>query len=238
MTEPFDTLLAVQAHDTALDQLRRRLETMPERIALDGLLTRRVSLEAEAATVRKEVEALAERQRALEEQITLTATRRHEIERRMESGQVSAARDLQAMDHEVQQLAARQSRLEEEEMALLEEEEPLDVALAEQESVTAGMAVEQSELERAVASTEAELARAIEETEALRATEASSLPAELADRYERIRARLGGVGAARLVGDRCDGCHLALPSVDVDRIRHLPPAEFATCPQCDRILVH
>jgi hypothetical protein len=24
----------------------------------------------------------------------------------------------------------------------------------------------------------------------------------------------------------------------VERIRHLPPDEFATCDQCDRILVH
>ena len=64
------------------------------------------------------------------------------------------------------------------------------------------------------------------------------LPEELAQRYEGLRSRLGGVGAARLVGDRCDGCHLTLPSVEVERIRQLPPDTFATCPQCDRILVH
>ena len=63
-------------------------------------------------------------------------------------------------------------------------------------------------------------------------------PSELAQRYEVLRSRLGGVGAARLVGDRCDGCHLTLSSVEVERIRRLPPEEFATCAQCDRILVH
>ena len=26
--------------------------------------------------------------------------------------------------------------------------------------------------------------------------------------------------------------------IEVDRIRHLPPNEVATCPQCDRMLVH
>jgi hypothetical protein len=46
------------------------------------------------------------------------------------------------------------------------------------------------------------------------------------------------VGAARLVGDRCDGCHLTLPSVEVERIRHLSADQFAICTQCDRILVH
>jgi len=45
-------------------------------------------------------------------------------------------------------------------------------------------------------------------------------------------------GAARLVGDRCEGCHLTLPSMELERIHHLSADTFATCPQCDRILVH
>ena len=72
----------------------------------------------------------------------------------------------------------------------------------------------------------------------LRAEHARGLPDDLAERYEFLRSRLGGVGAARLVGDRCGGCHLNLPSVEIERIRRLPADEFATCPQCDRILVH
>ena len=44
----------------------------------------------------------------------------------MQTGEVSASRDLQAMDGEVHQLASRQAQFEEEEIALLEEEEPLD----------------------------------------------------------------------------------------------------------------
>ena len=69
---------------------------------------------------------LAGRQRRLEEQIAAAAKRRHEIELRMQSGEISASRDLQAMDHEVHQLADRQAQFEEDELALLEEEEPLD----------------------------------------------------------------------------------------------------------------
>jgi predicted nucleic acid-binding Zn-ribbon protein len=72
----------------------------------------------------------------------------------------------------------------------------------------------------------------------VRAERAADLPTDLAERYERLRARLDGVGAAKLVGDRCDGCHLNLSSVELERLRHLRADEFATCPQCDRILVH
>jgi len=83
-----------------------------------------------------------------------------------------------------------------------------------------------------------ELRAAIELAQTARAAVATGLPDELAERYERLRTHLGGVGAARLVGNRCDGCHLTLPSVEVERIHQLPADTFATCPQCDRILVH
>ena len=61
--------------------------------------------------------------------------------------------------------------------------------------------------------------------------------AALAARYETLRARLKGTGAARLIGTRCDGCHLELSSGEVEKIRALPPGEVATCEQCGRILV-
>jgi predicted nucleic acid-binding Zn-ribbon protein len=123
-------------------------------------------------------------------------------------------------------------------MALLEEEEPLDALLAEHRAASGVLAAEAERLRAAVAEAESDIVVTIAAEEALRAESASGLPEELAQRYEALRSRMGGVGAARLVGDRCDGCHLTLPSVEVERIRLLPPDEFATCDQCDRILVH
>jgi len=238
MAEPFDTLMQVQQHDTSLDQLRHRVNTLPERAELVEVEGRRSALGEAIAGVEAQVDDLTSRQRLLEEQIAAAARRRHEIEQRMRSGEVSASRDLQAMDQEVQHLADRQSRFEEEELALLEEEEPLDTLLAEHRRAAAALDADVDRLMAAVATAGAEIAVAIAAEEALRAERAGSLPDELAQRYELLRSRLGGVGAARLVGDRCDGCHLTLPSVEVERIRHLPPEEFATCDQCDRILVH
>jgi predicted nucleic acid-binding Zn-ribbon protein len=238
MAEPFDTLMQVQEHDTTLDQLRHRIETLPERAELAEVGRRRTALGAAMGEVQALVEDLAGRQRQLEEQIAATARRRHEIEQRMESGEISSSRDLQAMDQEVQQLAVRQSRFEEEELALLEEEEPLDAQLAEHRAAATVLDGEAVRLEAAIAAAQAEISTTIVAEEALRAASAAGLPEQLAGRYEVLRSHLGGVGAARLVGDHCDGCHLTLSSVEVERIRHLPPEEFATCDQCDRILVH
>jgi predicted nucleic acid-binding Zn-ribbon protein len=238
MAEPFDTLIEVQAHDTTLDQLQHRMASLPERLELREVEKRQRTLDAAAAEVGSQVDDLTGRQQRLEEQIAAAARRRHEIEQRMQSGEVTASRDLQAMDQEVHQLSARQSQFEEDEIALLEEEEPLDSLLAEHQAAAAALAADVVRLNRAIAEAEQEISVSILSEQELRAESASRLPEELATRYEGLRARLGGVGAARLVGDRCDGCHLTLSSVEVERIRRLPPEEFATCTQCDRILVH
>jgi uncharacterized protein len=238
MTEPFDTLLEVQLHDTTLDQLRRRKVTLPEQAELRAVEERAATLTAEGVELRALVDALAARQQALEEQIAQAAARRHTLEQRMLGGEVMAARDLQAMDTEVHHLAERQAEFEEQELILVEEEDPLDLALAENERTLAELAVEAERLRGVVDESLRTLDESIVVEEATRAEVAVGLPAELAERYEALRAHLGGVGAARLVGDQCDGCHLTLPSKEVERIRRLPPEEFATCDQCGRILVH
>jgi uncharacterized protein len=238
MAEPFDTLMEVQGHDITIDQLRHQIGSMPERSELAEVRKRQASLGAVLSDLGAQVDDLASRQDKLEAQIAGAAARRHEIEARMETGEVSASRDLQAMDREVHHLASRQAEFEEEEIALLEEEEPLDQALAVRQAESSTLEGEATRLVEAIAEAETTIALALREEESARADDAARLPADLAERYEFLRARLGGVGAARLVGDRCDGCHLTLPSVEVERIRHLPPDQFATCDQCDRILVH
>jgi len=238
MAEPFDTLLQVQAHDTTLDQLHHRWETLPERAALAAEAARRRALAGELAEVQAAVDDLVARQRALEERIASSARRRHELEERMRTGAAFAPRDLQAMDHEVHQLEERQRHLEEEEITLLEEEEPLDEALAGHRRTEAELAAEMERLEAAIAEAGVTIRAAVAEEEQQRAACAARLPSDLAERYERLRSHLGGVGAARLVGDRCDGCHLTLPSVEVERIRGQPTDVIVSCPQCDRILVH
>jgi uncharacterized protein len=238
MAEPYDTLLQVQEHDTALDQLRHRLEAMPERLALAGVRERQAALAVAVADVQARVDDLAGCQAELEERIAASATRRHTLEERMRSGAVTASKDLQAMDHEVGQLADRQRGLEDEELVLMEEQEPLDAELARHGATAADLEAEAARLTGEVAAAEVDLRAAIEAEEAVRAGLAAGLPTELAERYERLRAHLGGIGAARLVGDRCEGCHLTLPSMELERLHHLPADTFATCPQCDRILVH
>ncbi len=234
---PFTVLLEVQDLDTAIGQLEHRKRTLPERQELTGLEQQLGELAARTAESEGQRAALVERQRRLEQQIAALSDRRRTVEERLYSARGSAARDLQAMDEEVHHLADRRRVLEDDELALMEEQEPLDEALASLhgEAARLGEAADsvRGRLGAADAVIDAELAQLSVE----RARQAARLPADLSARYERLRARLKGTGAARLVANRCEGCHLELPSVELERIRRLPGDVLVTCDQCGRILV-
>ncbi|HEX7276414.1 MAG TPA: C4-type zinc ribbon domain-containing protein, partial [Acidimicrobiales bacterium] len=72
---------------------------------------------------------------------------------------------------------------------------------------------------------------------AARAEAAQDVPAEVMSSYERLRARLDGVGISRLVNGRCDGCHLSLSVTELSNAARLPPDAVLHCEQCGRILV-
>jgi uncharacterized protein len=234
---PLETLLAVQDLDTAIGQLRHRRAGLPERSRLAAVRARLSELATGAASAETARQELATRQADLEGHIASTMARRHAIEQRLYAARGTASRDLQAMDEEIRHLAQRQSELEDAELELMVEQEPLDAALLAFDVERKELVSIADEVSRALAATEAVIDGELSERVTARTAAADSLPEELRDRYETLRARMGGTGAARLVGNRCSGCHLELPSMEVERIRHLPPGTVLTCDQCGRILV-
>lgn len=234
---PLTRLLRVQAADTALDQLRHRRATAPERDRLVAAEQAVRALHARRGELVPRRDELAAAQVELERQIDAGRARRQQIDQRMRSGQVTAARDLTAMAEEMDHLAAHVSGLEDREIDIMEQLEPIDEELA---SIDADAVAQQAEAEaqrRAVADMEQSVDADIAKAERQRADEAASVTPGLLTQYERIRARAGGVGAARLVGTTCSGCHLEVPSMEVDRLRKAPPDAVMTCEQCGRILV-
>jgi hypothetical protein len=233
----FEHLLEVQDHDTAIDQLRHRRSSLPEQSELVGVEGRLVGLESRAAEVQTGRDELGQRQAALEEQIEVSRARRTELERRMYGGQVTAARDLQAMDEEVKHLMRHISELEDREIEIMEALEPIDGELRTTGVERDALRQDRDRLRRAIADAVVRIDADLASQSAARTAAAATVPADLLARYERLRSQLAGTGAARLVGGSCSGCHLSLPAMEVDRIRKAPPEEVITCDQCGRILV-
>ena len=237
MTDVLGHLLAVQDLDTSLTQLRHRRDALAERTGLRAVEAQLAGLEAERAEAESRRAALSATQKELEEQIAGISERRSAIEQRMYATTSSSGRDLQAMHDEVRHLTERRSELEERELVAMLDQDPVDAELAAIRARTEPLAAQAEELRGRVDVEGREIEAAIAAATGSRAAEAAQLPAGLADRYETLRTRLKGTGAARLLKNHCDGCHLELSSVEVERIRALPPGEVATCEQCGRILV-
>jgi predicted nucleic acid-binding Zn-ribbon protein len=235
--ESFARLLVVQDLDTLLTQLAHRRVVLAERSGLTGLEAELGALANEKAALLAQRDVLAATQKELEEQIGALNERSSGIEKRMYAARGSSTRDLQAMDEEVRHLNQRRGELEDEELVAMVDQEPIDAALASLATRTAPIKEKASLLRGEVAVDQAEIDAELATAAASRAAEAARLPEALAARYEALRTRLKGTGAARLIGHRCDGCHLELSSAEVERIRATTPDSVVTCDQCGRILV-
>ena len=233
----FEALLEVQEHDTAVDRLHHRRAHLPEREELTGVEARVAGLRARLAEVQALRDQVLARQASLESGITTTGERIKEIEGRLYSGQVSATRDILAMQGEVDSLKARRSSLEDDLLAAMEEDEPLAAQVAAFEAEEAGLRAAAARLREVIAGAEREIDGEIAVELEARAADAAGVPESLIATYERLRTKLGGVGAARLVGPSCSGCHLTLPVQEVARIKREPPEALILCDQCGRILV-
>jgi predicted nucleic acid-binding Zn-ribbon protein len=230
-------LLALQDIDLAVDQLRHRRSHLPEAAEMARADAELQSLSGEEAETQAALDTVAARQAAAESELAVTEQRAAAVNDRLYGGGVSASKDLQAMSAELEHLRARASTLEDDILALMEEREPLETRLEElrrrQVEIGASRAEAAARFGTACEEIDAELGGLAEQRRAA----AGPVPEPLMASYERLRARLGGVAVARLVGNHCDGCHLTLSSAELEQVRRLGDGDIYTCEQCSRILV-
>jgi predicted nucleic acid-binding Zn-ribbon protein len=228
----------VQEHDTVIDQLRHRRETLPARQELADRMAALQDLERTVTAVESRREDLRRSQTRLEDEVAALNDKIAQVDKTMYSGTVTSPRELQAMQEEIDSLKRRTSTLEDEVIDIMELTEPVDAeleALAGQRSAIDGEAMA---LTASIAEEETAIDAELAAESAKRDGAAEGIPERLLGEYDTLRSRLKGIAVARLVSGHCNGCHLALSAVEVDRIRHEPPDAVVYCEECGRILVH
>lgn len=233
-----EDLLAVQELDTKIDQLAFRRDNVPELAAVEALRRQVVEAEAEAEAVVAELRRIHAAERESEDHASLCGDKAASIEASLYDGSVVSHKELETLQAELAQLKERQSHLEDEALELLDRAAPFEAQLVEHRAAIAVIEEQIGSTDAARVVAQAELGvehdAAVVDRDAARA----ALPGELLATYDDLRVGLGGVAVARLVGPRCDGCHLQIPAVDLDTIRHTDPSIPVHCPECQRILVH
>jgi len=229
-------LLDLQALDTRLDQIAHRRATLPELAELRDLDVATSASNDDQVRART---ALGDVQREItkaDTDVQLVRERSIRDQARMDAG-VGTAKDMQALAHEVESLARRQSALEDVELEVMERAEDLAADVSRLEAAGAQLSARVEELSAARDKIFAELDAEVEQIGHSRADVVAGVGDELVALYEKIRASSGGIGAAVLRQRRCEGCNLELNQVDLNRFTAAAQDEVLRCEECRRILI-
>jgi uncharacterized protein len=229
-------LLDLQAIDTALAQLAHRRRTLPEHAELDALARQLSALEDERIRAQVAVDDLDRDIARFEKDVDQVRARKDRDQARLTLG-TGPARELEALQHELDSLLRRQTELEDAELELMEQRESAQAALDEIEARIAAERERRSTAEARRDQILADIAQEEQFRTAARQPLVADLPADLIALYDKLRADLGGLAAALLTGGRCGGCRLELSGADRARIRAADPDEVVRCEECRRIMV-
>jgi len=233
----FQRLLSLQDHDTRIDQLRHRHDTLAERAVLAASQDACRQLGDRQEARQTELRELQRNLKRNEDELAALEDRTKREYDRLYSGEITGTRELLTLQEEVDGLRSRCSDMESDALELMEAIEGIEsevgtlgASLAE---ANAEVVSAQQQLTEAEATVQAEIGQQT----AARSTEAAGIPEDALADYEGLRARMGGVAVARLRNGTCEGCHLALSAMELDRIRQAPADKLCHCEECGRILV-
>lgn len=231
------TLLDIQAHDTATDQVRYRRATIPERDELVACRSEIAELDGQAATLGTRRDELAAQERAFSDEAATLGERVSADEVKLYSGEIASPRELQALQADIDQLRRHMRGVEDRQLGVMEEREGVEARLQQVEEKRAEISERADALAVVVREAETACDEEIAKEEQARDELVATIPDTLVAEYRHVRERAGGVGAARLVGDTCQGCHLSLPATEVSRLRKQNDDVPSYCDNCGCILV-
>lgn len=235
-TEQQSLILELQLLDNEIMQANTKLKSLPEIEQLLHIEKRVTAANDELSVVKGESDQIALELRRGEVDVETVTDRIKKDEVRLSSGNATP-KELEQLQHEVETLKKRQEALEEIELEIMIRN---DAVIARKNTLTTDLTSLQTlkdEISGRLQSATDEINKVIAEKNTARSLVANKIEKPLLDLYEKLRGNGGGVGAAALVGNKCNGCNLAINAVEMERIKSLAKDELLRCEECRRILV-
>ena len=228
-----EVLLELSQIDLLIRRNQIAVENLHKSSELDQARGQLLALSEELINARNVLDALRLDLKRAEQDLKLVEDRIATDNLRLE--QSSSPKDIQGIQHELVSLNKRKDTLEEAELVLIEK---VDEQANEVELITASRDEVQALMNRIENDQNTELAKLKSGAMLLiedRARAISNIPKELAEHYEKLKARKVGVG--RFSGIECGACGMTLTGANLDEIRATPMDELAHCGECGGILV-
>ena len=230
-----NNLIELQRIDSAIMQATHKLKALPEREQLTAILARLAASDELLKVAEAELADVTIDLRRSEVDVESVADRMAKDESRMSSGSASP-KELEQLQHEIATLAKRKAELEDGELEIMMSVDAAKEKVAVIKSDEEGLKKLELEINIRLENAVTELDREIALKKSERTLLAPKIDAALIELYEKIKTN-GGVGAALLIGNTCDGCRLAINAVEMERIKSLEADELLRCEECRRILV-
>lgn len=228
-------LLDLQALDTRLSQIAHARRTLPQLAEIEDLEGKARLIDDQLVRTRTELGDVQREVAKADADVQQVRDRAARDQQRLDSG-VGTAKDLTAIQHELESLARRQGELEEVELEVMERAEAIQSDLGELER---GRGELTERLDSLATERDARFAELDDEASSVGAPRAGlvdEVGADLVGLYDKIR-ETSGTGAAALRQRRCLGCQLELNAVELRAIKDAPEDEVLRHEECRRILV-
>jgi len=228
-------LLALQEVDTAIDRLSARRRTLEAGGELAATREEADAAERDLGELGLQMDVIGRDQSKLEHEIDSLTQKAAAEQKRLYDGSIANAKELGALQHEIENLTRRRTDREDELLGLMEVREGLESRVAEARTRSEALRSRVAEVGGAAleerATIEAELLSRTRERETI----APAIDPEVLELYEDLRRQKKGIGAAALVDGVCQGCHEQLSAMELDKLKRSEGVK--RCEYCRRILV-
>ncbi|MGA4508224.1 zinc ribbon domain-containing protein [Propionibacteriaceae bacterium G1746] len=229
-------LLELAEVDLAITRAKHRRSTLPELAQLGDLAGQRKAVTQTLVAAETALSDLVVEQDRLEADLTPARARLERNQKKVDDGEIADPKALRAMVEEIEHLKGRITKLEDEELELMQQ---IEDATGVRDDIAGKRRVIDEQGRAMLGRRDAafgEIDAEVTELSARREGVARVLAADLVGLYEKAAAK-AGTGAAKFADGRCQGCRVEADAADLRRYSSAGPDDVVRCEECGRILV-
>lgn len=156
------------------------------------------------------------------------------MDKRMRMNRVKNAKELQALQREIDMMRQANSELEEELIRIMQELDAIKASRAAKEAEVAALQEAWQQRQEELGGKISEIDQAVAEKQSQRQSIAANVARDLISRYELIFSRRGGNAVVEVAGGICQGCYMNIPPQMGNEI--IRSEKIHNCPSCQRIV--